>query len=520
MKPILFAFVAVFLTPITAPCLAQIAACASDVSGDGVVSGADLALVLGGWGPCTTCDGDVNGDHIVDGVDLAFVLTRWGGLCTPTVISVLPLAGPIQGGSVVTVLGSHLLSPTSVTFGGTPGTVASSTRTSVSVIAPPRSAGAAAVIVTTQGGSVNASDFNYFGAPTVTEVSPNTGTTVGGESVSINGSGFYGSPTVRFGKAAATSVTVVSPSQLIVVTPAGTHGSSVAVSVTTVSGGGSQAGAYVYSVVTPPWATLVEAVPDPSVVTSESLRSEILATGYAWRVRDVSSQIEMLLVPPGVFEMGCIIGSDQYSCNPEQLPTHTVTLTTAFYAGRYEVKQSEWMAKMGYNPSFFQDLPDSPLRPLQNIGLPSIANFLALTGLRLLTEAEWEFTCRAGTATPLYNGTADDSSVGDLAWYLGNSWDPANPGLQAHAVGGKQPNDLGFYDMLGNVWEWVQDWYSSYPSEAQVDPTGPNSGVSQARVARGGSYSDSALTVRSTVRVWFLAGLPDYHVGFRVARNP
>ena len=98
MKPILFAFVAVFLTPITAPCLAQIAACASDVSGDGVVSGADLALVLGGWGPCTTCDGDVNGDHILQfaelklGADIVMLATpELGGL--PYVVSGLVAAG-------------------------------------------------------------------------------------------------------------------------------------------------------------------------------------------------------------------------------------------------------------------------------------------------------------------------------------------------------------------------------------------------------------------------------------------
>ena len=145
---------------VTAPSLGQADACTSDVDGDGIVAGADLALVLGNWGPCKTCDGDVNGDHFVGGVDLAFVLTRWSGTCAPTVTDITPSAGPLAGGVDVAISGNHLLNPSGVTFGGTSAIIVSSTRTSVTAIAPALPGGAAAVVVTTRGGAVSAGTFN------------------------------------------------------------------------------------------------------------------------------------------------------------------------------------------------------------------------------------------------------------------------------------------------------------------------------------------------------------------------
>jgi hypothetical protein len=105
--------------------------------------------------------------------------------------------------------------------------------------------------------------------------------------------------------------------------------------------------------VVPAWATLVEYFPDPAVVTDPALRAAIIAIGRPWRVRDTATQVEMLLVPPGTFQMGCIMGSIQYGCYGEELPVHQVTLTNAFYLGRYELTQSQWVAKMGSNPSYF-----------------------------------------------------------------------------------------------------------------------------------------------------------------------
>ncbi len=265
-------------------------------------------------------------------------------------------------------------------------------------------------------------------------------------------------------------------------------------------------------VIVPQWATLIDAEPDPAVVTDPALRSEIAATGLAWRVRDTGTQIEMLLVPPGTFQMGCTLGSNQYGCSPWEQPVHQVTLTNAFYLGRYEVTQAQWAARMGSNPSSFQGYPDSADRPVEQVSWTAIQGYLGATGMRLPTEAEWEYACRAGTQTPFYNGSTDDGTVVALAWY------DLNSGSQTRPVGSKAANALGFHDMLGNVWEWVNDWYGGYSANAQADPIGPMSASD--RVARGGSWGVDTLFVRSSNRSSRSPGIAYGVVGFRVARTP
>ena len=262
----------------------------------------------------------------------------------------------------------------------------------------------------------------------------------------------------------------------------------------------------------PSWATLIAYSPDPAVVTDPALRAAIIATGRPWRVRDTATQMEMLLVPPGTFQMGCSMASNQYGCYSSERPVHAVTLTNAFYMGRYEVTQSQWVATMGSNPSAFQSNSDSASRPVEGVSWNTIQGYLSATGMRLPTEAEWEYACRAGTQTPFYNGSTDDSTVGALAWYAPNS------GSQTHAVGGKAANAFGFRDMLGNVWEWVNDWYGTYPSSAQTDPTGPASASN--RVLRGGSWYSDTNYVRSSNRNYVTPGSTFNNVGFRVARTP
>jgi formylglycine-generating enzyme required for sulfatase activity len=250
-------------------------------------------------------------------------------------------------------------------------------------------------------------------------------------------------------------------------------------------------------------------------VTDDQLRSAIAATGLPWRVRDAGTQIEMLLVPPGTFQMGCIMGSNQYGCYSWEQPVHQVTLTNAFYLGRYEVTQAQWIATMRNNPSYFvagNDYPGSDARPVERVSWNMIQGYLSATGFRLATEAEWEYACRAGTQTPFYNGSTDESTVGTLAWY------PPNSSSQTHAVGGKLANAFGLHDMLGNVWEWVNDWYGPYPSGAQTDPTGPVS--ASLRVFRGGSWTNDSIDVRSSNRLGESPGGTSYIIGFRVARNP
>jgi formylglycine-generating enzyme required for sulfatase activity len=271
-------------------------------------------------------------------------------------------------------------------------------------------------------------------------------------------------------------------------------------------------------VVTPAWATLVEARPDPAVVTDPALRAAIAATGLAWRVRDTATQVEMLLVPPGTFQMGCTMRSNQYPCFSQELPVHQVTLTNAFYLGRYELTQAQWVARIGSNPSFFQSASAQvpadqvPARPVEQVSWNTVQGYLAATGFRLPTEAEWEYACRAGTQTPFYNGSTDDGTVGTLAWF------GPNCGSQTRPVGGKLANAFGFHDMLGNVWELVNDWYGYFTSEAQTNPAGPLSATN--RVVRGGSWNLNLHLVRSSGRNGEAPGNSGGAVGFRVARTP
>jgi formylglycine-generating enzyme required for sulfatase activity len=265
----------------------------------------------------------------------------------------------------------------------------------------------------------------------------------------------------------------------------------------------------------PVWATVVAWFPDPMVVTDSVVRAAIIATGRPWRVRDTATQVEMLLVPPGTFQMGCIMGSNQYGCYPWEQPVHPVTLTNAFYLGRYELTQAQWVARMGSNPSSFQGYSDSGSRPVEQVSWDAMQGYLGATGFRLPTEAEWEYACRAGTQTPFYNGSSDDSTVGTLAW------DYFNSGGQTRPVGGKLANAFGFHDMLGNVWEWASDWYGDYPTDAQTNPTGPVSATSPYhRVYRGGSFVMDTYYVRSSCRVPYSAADGGSSHGFRVARDP
>jgi len=271
-----------------------------------------------------------------------------------------------------------------------------------------------------------------------------------------------------------------------------------------------------------PWGEVLEFDPDPTVVTSPTFRSGIPATGLPWRVRDNASQIEMLLVPPGTFMMGCS-PSLQWGCWSDENPVHQVTLTQPFYLGRYEVTQAQWTAVMGSNPSSFQSpsaqvpADQVPNRPVERVSWNMIQSFNAATGLRLPTEAEWEYACRAGTTTAFNlppNGTDDDGLLGQLAWFLPNA------GNQTRPVGQKLPNALGLHDMHGNVWEWVQDWHgaSYYSQSPGIDPPGPISGTS--RVLRGGSWIINSYYCRASYRGGFAPGYVVDRGGFRAARTP
>ncbi len=218
---------------------------------------------------------------------------------------------------------------------------------------------------------------------------------------------------------------------------------------------------------------------------------------------------QFALIQAGSFQMGDIIGNG----DADERPVHTVNITQDFYMQKTEVTQGQWRAVMGSNPSFFSDCGDTC--PVDRVSWNDIQDFLAaLNALypgrnyRLPTEAEWEYAARAGT-TGDYGGTG---VLDEMGWYRDNSGD------QTHPVARKQPNDWGLYDMHGNVWEWVQDWYRIYSSEAVTDPVGPATGTH--RVCRGGSWVDFPLDTRSSRRCINIPSFTDINFGFRLARTP
>lgn len=355
----------------------------------------------------------------------------------------------------------------------------------------------------------------------LTEVVPDVGVVSGGATVRLRGQFLTGTSGVHFGAAAATSFVVLTDTEVLAVTPPGSPG-SVNVSVSGPRGTATALDGFTYlNFLTPSWAVLVEPFPDPAVVTDPELRRRIAVSGWAWRVRDNQTQIEMLLVPPGTFEMGCS-PSAQFACDAHESPVRTVTLTNPFYMGRFEVTQAQWTAQMGSNSSGFQnpsaEVPIElvPHRPFVGDGDALPSAFLAATGMRLPTEAEWEFACRAGCASAFNNGSGIDESVVMLGWTSGNAANQTRP------VGQKAANRLGFHDMHGNAWERVSDWYSDnyYAVGPSVNPTGPSSGW--ARVIRGGAYDRDTNSARVSYRkpASGVLGGSTPGVGFRVVRDP
>jgi len=263
----------------------------------------------------------------------------------------------------------------------------------------------------------------------------------------------------------------------------------------------------------PAWYTVLEQAPDPTVVWDATLRAAITATGKPWRVRDNGTNIEMVLIPPGTFFMGCASG-----CWADDETQHEVTLTQAFYCGRTEVTQAQWVAKMGRNPSYFTG---DASRPVEQVSWDDIQPFCTATGMRLPTEAEWEYSYRAGTTTSYHgslgypNGSSDFEVKSTIAWWGLNS------SYQTHSVAGKAANGFGLHDMSGNVWEWCQDWYADYGAEPQTNPTGPSSGGM--RVLRGGccflGIERDGYTAYERFS-WPPYGQGGNISGFRVARNP
>jgi formylglycine-generating enzyme required for sulfatase activity len=218
---------------------------------------------------------------------------------------------------------------------------------------------------------------------------------------------------------------------------------------------------------------------------------------------------EMVSVRGGTFTMGCTSeqGGD---CWTFEGPAHLVTLSD-FQIGKYEVTQGQWEAVMGNNPSTFSGCPSCPV---EKVSWDDVQEFIsqlnAMTGkqYRLPTEAEWEYAARGGSQSRGYKYSGS-SNVGSVAWYDGNSGD------KTHSVGQKSHNELGIYDMSGNVWEWCQDWYGRYSNGSESNPRGPVSGSD--RVYRGGGWSYDASYSRVSSRSFTDTDKRILNLGFRLA---
>ena len=215
----------------------------------------------------------------------------------------------------------------------------------------------------------------------------------------------------------------------------------------------------------------------------------------------------MVYVEGGTFTMGAT--PEQQNPDLDEKPAHSVTLSS-YYICKYEVTQALWKAVMGSNPS--KRKGDN--LPVEQVSWDDCQAFLrklkAMTGknFRLPTEAEWEYAARGGNRSRGYQ-YGGSNNFSDVAWHGNNS------GYQTHAVGTKSPNELGIYDMSGNVNEWCQDWYGSYSSYAQTNPTGPGNG--SLRVSRGSSWCNPTNSCRVSSRCGMRPDYCDDSRGFRLA---
>ena len=215
----------------------------------------------------------------------------------------------------------------------------------------------------------------------------------------------------------------------------------------------------------------------------------------------------MIAVEGGAFKMGATSeqGSDADS---DEKPVHHVTLSD-YYIGETEVTQELWHAVMGSNPSYFK----GNKKPVEQVSWNDCQKFITklnqITGknFRLPTEAEWEYAARGGKNSKGYKYSGSNT-LGNVAWYTDNS------GSSTHDVKTKSANELGIYDMSGNVWEWCQDWYGDYSSSSQTNPTGPTSGSN--RVSRGGGWSRNAEGCRVSHRSSSTPGFRGGNLGFRL----
>ena len=222
--------------------------------------------------------------------------------------------------------------------------------------------------------------------------------------------------------------------------------------------------------------------------------------------------IEFVLIPSGSFRMGGDKKLEQ--AEDHETPRHLVKFSQAFFIGKYEVTQAQWSAIMDNNPSEFKD----DTRPVERVSWKDVQAFILKLNTkeetntyRLPTEAEWEYTARAGSESS-YTFGSDTSILSQYAWYRNNS------GGETHPVGQLNPNAWGLYDMHGNVHEWCQDWFDRkyYSQSPSNTPSGPSTGL--AKVLRGGDWGSEDWYCRCASRSLSLPDRCSNRLGFRLIR--
>lgn len=216
---------------------------------------------------------------------------------------------------------------------------------------------------------------------------------------------------------------------------------------------------------------------------------------------------DMVKVEGGTFIMGGTEeqGEDAFS---DEMPAHKVTLSS-FYIGKYPVRQEQWEAVMGKNPAYFK----GPKLPVESVNWSDCQEFVAqlsrITGrhFRLPTEAEWEYAARGGNRSGHYKYSGSNN-LDEVGWYNENSES------MTHLPGEKIPNELGLFDMSGNVWEWVQDWKADFSELDQINPTGPQEG--EERICRGGGWNREPDRARVSYRGDDLPDLRYCSLGLRI----
>ena len=217
--------------------------------------------------------------------------------------------------------------------------------------------------------------------------------------------------------------------------------------------------------------------------------------------------LKWVWIPPGTFMMGCSPGDNE--CGSDEKPLHRLTITKGFWIGQTDVtvgaykRFAESTGRQMPGPTNFNNGWTNENMPIVNVAWDDARDYCAWTGGRLPTEAEWEYAARGGSTEARYG------KLDEIAWYDEDS------GGQAHDVAQKRANGFGLYDMLGNVWQWVNDWYAPgyYQSSPEQDPTGPSGG--EHRVLRGGSWFTYSGSVRVSVRGGVDPTNFGYDTGFR-----